>query len=129
MAAIETTGLAKRYRRVTALSDCTISVPEGRISALVGPNGAGKTTLLRLLAAAVLAGAVAALVTVYCKLTGSTRLRVPTWVSARASSGRTASPSSGGTHSRGRHRGRRSANPRRGQSRRQLPRSPAAQRA
>jgi ABC-2 type transport system ATP-binding protein len=48
-AAIETSGLAKRYRRVTALSDCTISVPEGRISALVGPNGAGKTTLLRLL--------------------------------------------------------------------------------
>jgi ABC-2 type transport system ATP-binding protein len=48
-AAIETTGLTKRYRRVTALSDCTISVPEGRISALVGPNGAGKTTLLRLL--------------------------------------------------------------------------------
>jgi ABC-2 type transport system ATP-binding protein len=48
-AAIETSGLAKRYRRVTALSDCTISVPAGRISALVGPNGAGKTTLLRLL--------------------------------------------------------------------------------
>jgi ABC-2 type transport system ATP-binding protein len=47
--AIETSGLAKRYRRVTALSDCTISVPAGRISALVGPNGAGKTTLLRLL--------------------------------------------------------------------------------
>ncbi len=47
--AIETRGLTKRYRRVTALSDCTISVPEGRISALVGPNGAGKTTLLRLL--------------------------------------------------------------------------------
>jgi ABC-2 type transport system ATP-binding protein len=49
-AAIETSGLTKRYRRVTALSDCTVSVPEGRISALVGPNGAGKTTLLRLLA-------------------------------------------------------------------------------
>ena len=47
---IETSGLTKRYRRVTALNDCTISVPEGRISALVGPNGAGKTTLLRLLA-------------------------------------------------------------------------------
>ena len=47
---IETSGLTKRYRRVTALSDCAISVPEGRISALVGPNGAGKTTLLRLLA-------------------------------------------------------------------------------
>jgi ABC-2 type transport system ATP-binding protein len=46
---IETRGLCKRYRRVRALSDCTITVPEGRISALVGPNGAGKTTLLRLL--------------------------------------------------------------------------------
>jgi ABC-2 type transport system ATP-binding protein len=48
--AIETSGLTKQYRRVTALDNCTISVPEGRISALVGPNGAGKTTLLRLLA-------------------------------------------------------------------------------
>jgi ABC-2 type transport system ATP-binding protein len=47
---IETSGLTKRYRRVTALSECTITVPAGRISALVGPNGAGKTTLLRLLA-------------------------------------------------------------------------------
>ena len=47
---IQTRGLAKRYRRVTALSDCTITVPEGRISALIGPNGAGKTTLLRVLA-------------------------------------------------------------------------------
>ncbi len=48
-AAIQTRGLTKRYRRVTALSDATIIVPEGRISALIGPNGAGKTTLLRLL--------------------------------------------------------------------------------
>ena len=47
--AIETRGLTKRYRRVTALSGCSIAVPEGRISALLGPNGAGKTTLLRLL--------------------------------------------------------------------------------
>jgi ABC-2 type transport system ATP-binding protein len=49
-AAIETSGLTKRYGKVTALSDCTVSVPEGRICALIGPNGAGKTTLLRLLA-------------------------------------------------------------------------------
>jgi ABC-2 type transport system ATP-binding protein len=49
-AAIRTAGLSKRYRRAWALSDCTITVPEGRISALIGPNGAGKTTLLRLLA-------------------------------------------------------------------------------
>jgi ABC-2 type transport system ATP-binding protein len=46
---IETHGLVKRYRKVTALTDCTITVPEGRISALIGPNGAGKTTLLRVL--------------------------------------------------------------------------------
>jgi ABC-2 type transport system ATP-binding protein len=49
-AAIQTRGLSKRYRRVTALSDATITVPPGRISALIGPNGAGKTTFLRLLA-------------------------------------------------------------------------------
>ena len=48
--AIETHGLTKQFRRVTALSDCSITVPPGRISALVGPNGAGKTTLLRVLA-------------------------------------------------------------------------------
>jgi ABC-2 type transport system ATP-binding protein len=48
--AIETRELSKRYRKVTALTDCTITVPEGRISALIGPNGAGKTTLLRVLA-------------------------------------------------------------------------------
>jgi ABC-2 type transport system ATP-binding protein len=48
--AIETHELSKRYRRVSALTECTVSVPEGRVSALVGPNGAGKTTLLRMLA-------------------------------------------------------------------------------
>lgn len=48
-AVIQARGLSKRYRKVTALSDVTITVPEGRISALIGPNGAGKTTLLRLL--------------------------------------------------------------------------------
>ena len=48
--ALATAGLTKRYGRVAALTDCTITVPEGRICALIGPNGAGKTTLLRLLA-------------------------------------------------------------------------------
>jgi ABC-2 type transport system ATP-binding protein len=48
--AINTHQLSKRYRRVSALTECTVTVPEGRFSALVGPNGAGKTTLLRILA-------------------------------------------------------------------------------
>jgi len=45
---LEAHGLGKRYGRRWALSDCTLSVPAGRIVGLVGPNGAGKTTLLRL---------------------------------------------------------------------------------
>ena len=48
-AAVETRGLTKRYRSVAALDGCTITVPRGRISALIGHNGAGKTTLLRIL--------------------------------------------------------------------------------
>ena len=49
-AAIQASGLGKRYRRTWALRDCTLAVPEGRVVGLVGPNGAGKTTLLRLAA-------------------------------------------------------------------------------
>ena len=45
--AIQTRELSKRYRGVKALTECTVTVPEGRVSALAGPNGAGKTTLLR----------------------------------------------------------------------------------
>ncbi|GIH18476.1 ABC transporter ATP-binding protein [Rugosimonospora africana] len=41
-------GLSKRYGRRTALSDCTLSIPPGRVVGLVGPNGAGKTTLLQI---------------------------------------------------------------------------------
>jgi ABC-2 type transport system ATP-binding protein len=46
--ALAATGLGKKYRRTWALKDCSLSVPEGRVVALVGPNGAGKTTLLHL---------------------------------------------------------------------------------
>jgi ABC-2 type transport system ATP-binding protein len=48
MNAIETHHLSKRYGRTWALRDCTLSIPAGRVVALVGPNGAGKTTLLQL---------------------------------------------------------------------------------
>lgn len=47
---IETEALTKRFRRRTALNDCSFAVPRGRVAALVGPNGSGKTTLLRILA-------------------------------------------------------------------------------
>ncbi|WP_194921105.1 ABC transporter ATP-binding protein [Catenulispora rubra] len=47
--AIETRQLGKRYRSRWALTDCTLSIPAGRVVGLVGPNGAGKTTLLNLI--------------------------------------------------------------------------------
>ncbi len=47
-AALQTAGLGKRYGRRWALSDCTLTIPTGRVVGLVGPNGAGKTTLLSL---------------------------------------------------------------------------------
>jgi ABC-2 type transport system ATP-binding protein len=49
-AVIETQELGKRYRRLWALSECTLSVPAGHVVGLVGPNGAGKSTLLNLAA-------------------------------------------------------------------------------
>jgi ABC-2 type transport system ATP-binding protein len=45
---IETRDLGKNYGRIAALEDCTLSVPEAQLVALVGPNGAGKSTLLNL---------------------------------------------------------------------------------
>ena len=48
--AVATWKLGKRFRSFWALQDCSVTVPAGRVSALVGPNGAGKTTLLHLLA-------------------------------------------------------------------------------
>ncbi len=48
MNVIEASGLGKRYGSTWALRECTLSIPAGRVAALVGPNGAGKTTLLNL---------------------------------------------------------------------------------
>lgn len=46
--ALETTHLGKRYGNTWALRECAVTLPTGRVAALVGPNGAGKTTLLQL---------------------------------------------------------------------------------
>ena len=44
---LELTGIDAGYGRVQVLHDVSVSVPAGRIVALVGANGAGKSTLLR----------------------------------------------------------------------------------
>jgi ABC-2 type transport system ATP-binding protein len=49
MPSVHAEHLGRRYGRTWALRDCTLSLPEGKVIALVGPNGAGKTTLLRLI--------------------------------------------------------------------------------
>jgi len=47
--AVVTSALTKKYGRRTALSDCTLDIPAGRVVGLVGPNGAGKSTLLQII--------------------------------------------------------------------------------
>jgi ABC-2 type transport system ATP-binding protein len=46
---ITATGLTKRFGRVRALTDLTLSVRTGEVFGLLGPNGSGKTTTIRLL--------------------------------------------------------------------------------
>jgi ABC-2 type transport system ATP-binding protein len=47
--AIQTQGLTKRYRSLSALNNLNLEVQPGAIYALVGPNGAGKTTAIKIL--------------------------------------------------------------------------------
>lgn len=48
--AIEVTGVSRRFGKVPAVQDATLSVPAGGVTALIGPNGSGKTTLMLMLA-------------------------------------------------------------------------------
>ena len=50
MSVIETYGLTKKYGKITAVDDLSISIEEGEIFGLLGPNGAGKTTIIKMLA-------------------------------------------------------------------------------
>lgn len=46
---IEITHVTKRYGSITALDDCSCTIPSGSTCAILGTNGAGKTTLFHLL--------------------------------------------------------------------------------
>jgi ABC-2 type transport system ATP-binding protein len=48
---IETHGLTRRFKNVTAVKDFDLAVRQGEIFGLLGPDGAGKTTTIRMLCA------------------------------------------------------------------------------
>jgi len=48
---IETDGLTKRFKKVTAVDGLDLSIRRGEIFGLLGPDGAGKTTTIRMLCA------------------------------------------------------------------------------
>jgi ABC-2 type transport system ATP-binding protein len=49
--AVETQGLTRAFKDVTAVNKLDLQIRPGEIFGLVGPDGAGKTTIIRLLAA------------------------------------------------------------------------------
>lgn len=53
LAAVEASGLCRRYGRRWALIDVSFTVPRGALAIVAGRNGSGKSTLLRVLATAI----------------------------------------------------------------------------
>lgn len=49
MLAIETRGLVKKYKDLTAVKDLNLEVRQGELFSLLGVNGAGKTTTIKIL--------------------------------------------------------------------------------
>jgi ABC-2 type transport system ATP-binding protein len=47
---IKTQNLTKKFRRVAAVDDVSISIESGKIYGLLGPNGSGKSTMMKLIA-------------------------------------------------------------------------------
>jgi branched-chain amino acid transport system ATP-binding protein len=54
MPLVELSNVTKRFGAFTAIDALSLSLPEGRVTAVIGPNGAGKTTLINLVTGAVL---------------------------------------------------------------------------
>jgi ABC-2 type transport system ATP-binding protein len=50
MPILETVNLTKKFGRITAVDNLSVSINEGEIFGLLGPNGAGKTTIIKMLA-------------------------------------------------------------------------------
>jgi iron(III) transport system ATP-binding protein len=50
MAVLELRSLTKRFGRVAAVDDLTLTIDHGMLACLLGPSGCGKTTTLRLIA-------------------------------------------------------------------------------
>ena len=49
MFAIQTTGLVKQYKNLTAVDQLELTIPQGTLFSLLGVNGAGKTTVIKML--------------------------------------------------------------------------------
>lgn len=49
MYAIQTTGLVKRYKDLTAVDQLDLKIRQGELFSLLGVNGAGKTTVIKML--------------------------------------------------------------------------------
>jgi ABC-2 type transport system ATP-binding protein len=55
--AVVTSGLVKRYGRITAVDGVDLRIPTGDVYGILGPNGSGKTTVIRMLLGLVLPSA------------------------------------------------------------------------